>query len=225
MILLRFTPEPLATVALAARLCYLKTNIAELAAGKDLFQYNDLVRNVVERGHESVLEHVSFTFGVAGLSRAASHQLVRHRLASYSQQSQRYVRYDEIAPVIPPSITQSPEALAAFTAAMDANKSAYAKLIELGVPPEDARYVLPNATPTQIMITMNVRELRHFFKMRLCTRAQWEIRDLARKMLELCRGVESLLFKDVGPNCLLDSCREGKQSCGKPWSRGGEPQD
>jgi thymidylate synthase (FAD) len=160
-----------------------------------------------------VLEHVGFTFGV-GLSRAASHHWCAIACIML-QQSQRYVRYDEIAPVIPPSIAQSPEALAAFTAALDANKSAYAKLIELGVPPEDARYVLPNATPTQIMITMNVRELRHFFKMRLCTRAQWEIRDLAHKMLELCRGVNRL-FR-MGPT-ILDEPR-GRLSKSLPRTR------
>lgn len=220
VLLLRHTPDPLATVALAARLCYSDATVEALARLKNAEKHAALVNNVVARGHESVLEHVSFTFGVSGFSRAASHQLVRHRLASYSQQSQRYVRFNKLLGVLPPSIAENPQATQVFSQAWQAVQEAYSQMVQLGIPAEDARYILPNACSTQLLITMNVRELRHFFLMRLCNRAQWEIRALATEMLRLSREVEPRLFVDCGPPCLTGTCKEGASSCGKPWQRG-----
>jgi thymidylate synthase (FAD) len=204
-------------VALAARLCYSPTSIGalqeRLAAG-DVTAFLDKIMSL---GHLSVLEHVSFTFGVEGISRACSHQLVRHRLASYSQQSQRYVTFsgDAFPLVVPTSITQHPEREAVFNEAMQACAVAYRKLVDAGVPAEDARFVLPNAAETKIIVTMNARELRHFFELRCCERAQWEIRAMAIQMLRLVKPLAPTLFADAGPGCVAGACPEGKMTCGR----------
>ena len=159
-------------------------------------------------GHHSVIEHAVFTFSVEGVSRALTHQLVRHRVASYSQQSQRYVSMKEPSYVTPHTVQDDPEALKVFEDT--------GKLESMGIPAEDARYLLPNGCTTNITITMNARELLHFFSLRCCNRAQWEIREMADRMLELCREVSPVIFRDAGPPCVRGPCPEGKLSCGKP---------
>jgi thymidylate synthase (FAD) len=167
-------------------------------------------------GHQSVLEHASFTFGIEGISRVTSHQLVRHRVASFSQQSQRYVSHKErFAAVIPPTIEENPEAVSLFEAQLAAMHKAYAVMVEAGIPAEDARYILPNATETKIMVTMNARELLHFFHLRCCERAQWEIRAMAVEMLKLMKIAAPIIFRDAGPGCLAGPCPEGQFCCGK----------
>ncbi len=171
---------------------------------------------IVGMGHLSVVEHATFTFSVEGVSRALTHQLVRHRIASFSQQSQRYVSIDEPSFVTPHTVEDDPEALKVFDETMDAIWDAYSKLEEMGIPAEDARYLLPNGCTTNITITMNARELLHFFTLRCCNRAQWEIREMADQMLALCREVSPVIFRDAGPACVRGPCPEGKKSCGKP---------
>ncbi|MGE5283348.1 MAG: FAD-dependent thymidylate synthase, partial [Actinomycetota bacterium] len=186
VLLLQCTPEPERMVALAARLCYSAAGIDELRHELSRKDVRGLIRKVLSMGHASVLEHVALTYAVEGISRAASHQLVRHRLASYSQQSQRYVS-DGFAYVTPGTVAGSPSLRREYDRHMKASSRLYAKLMTAGVPAEDARFVLPNATETKILITMNARELHHFFALRTCRRAQWEIRDMALRMLAIAR--------------------------------------
>ncbi len=213
--LLAHTPEPERTVALAARLCYSARGVAELGEHLGPDEARDLVRRLEAMGHLSAFEHAAFTFGVEGISRACSHQLVRHRLASYSQQSQRYVRMDRVQVVVPPSLEARPELRERFLKAVEDLWALYRDLADAGVPAEDARYVLPNACETKIVVSMNARELRHFFRLRLCRRAQWEIRALARAMLEAVVPVAPALFRRAGPGCLTGPCPEGEYSCGQ----------
>ena len=215
--LLAHTPEPDALVAAAARLCYRDVTAADLLKGEEETLSKGLIEHLWKSGHLSTFEHASFTFAVDGLSRVASHQLVRHRVASFSQQSQRYVKMDgsETA-VMPPSITAHAEAAALFEDQARSAHAAYKKLIELGIPPEDARFILPHGWETRLVLTMNARELHHFFHLRLCRRAQWEIRELARQMLSACRRAAPALFDKAGPSCIFGPCTEVK-SCGKPY--------
>ena len=214
--LLQHTPEPELTIALAARLCYSQVDIEALKeklSGADIKTFLDKIMSL---GHQSVLEHASFTFGVDGISRVTSHQLVRHRVASFSQQSQRYVSHKErFAVVTPPTIAENPEHSRLFEAQVAALHEAYGALVEAGVPAEDARYLLPNATETKIIITMNARELLHFFGVRCCERAQWEIRAMAVEMLRLVKPVAPTVFENAGPGCLAGPCPEGSMCCGK----------
>ena len=171
-------------------------------------------------GHFSTLEHASYTFAVDGVSRALTHQLVRHRIASFNQQSQRYVKFTNgLATVKPESIAADEETNAVFDEAIEAAIAAYEKLLAAGVPAEDARYLLPNAAETKIVITMNVRELLHFFSLRCCNRAQWEIRDMAHRMLELALPTAPFIFMDAGAPCIRGNCPEGKMTCGNPYPR------
>lgn len=213
--LINWTPEPERTVALAARLCYSSVGVEDL---KESFTREDEIRfltKLVTLGHLSPLEHASFTFAAEGVSRTLTHQLVRHRIASYSQQSQRYVREDDFEYIIPPSIQHNPEALELFTRTMADINQAYKALGEL-VPKEDARFVLPGACETKIVFTFNARSLLNFFQHRLCTRAQWEIRRLAELMLEEVRAKAPLLFAKAGPTCETEGvCYEGDMSCGR----------
>ncbi|WP_282755856.1 FAD-dependent thymidylate synthase [Desulfuromonas thiophila] len=212
--LLSHTPEPEKLVAAAARLCYSASGIASLLAA-DTADAARLIRKVLALGHFSVLEHVSFSFAVEDISRACSHQLVRHRLASYSQQSQRYVAFkDELAVVEPPSLRERPELLARYRQTLADVQQLYRDLLSAGIPAEDARFVLPNASPTRLVMTMNARELHHFFSLRCCRRAQWEIRALAIAMLQACREAAPLLFETAGPGCLRGPCPEGAFCCG-----------
>jgi len=171
-----------------------------------------IIKRVAGYGHVSVVEHASFTFSIEGVSRAMTHQLVRHRIASYTQQSQRYVTYDTLEKyVTPPSIVDNTEAKKTFEETLEKTSDAYQKLLRLGIPKEDARFVLPNAAKTNIIVTMNARELRHFFNLRCCTRAQWEIRDVATEMLKQAKRTAPALFDNAGPTCVeLSYCSEGK---------------
>lgn len=226
--LLYHTPEPERAVAAAGRLCYSESTAAELQETMTPEEVEKLVKILVNSGHLSTFEHASFTFGIDGISRACSHQLVRHRLASYSQQSQRYVRFGEGSGfIVPPKIADDPEALSVFEQAMRSAQEAYDRLVELGQArgekneaiQEDARFVLPNAAETRIVVTMNARELRHFFEVRCCRRAQWEINALAWQMLLMARRKAPLLFRKAGPTCLHGKCGEGKMYCGEVYTR------
>ena len=218
--LLYYTPNPQRAIATAARLCYAPIGAAELMEDMTESQEERVLKTVLGGGHFSTLEHASYTFAVEGVSRALTHQLVRHRMASYNQQSQRYVKYSSGFEFIKPdSIAQTPDANALFDATMQAINDAYLALLEQGIPAEDARYVLPNACETKIVVTMNARELKHFFNVRCCNRAQWEIRELAWKMLELVQPTAPLVFADCGPECVRSGCTEGKMTCGSPYPK------
>ncbi|MCL5884812.1 MAG: FAD-dependent thymidylate synthase [Deltaproteobacteria bacterium] len=219
VVLLQCTPEPERLVALAARLCYSPATIGDLQEEISRKDVRGLVRRVLAMGHASVLEHVTFTYGVEGISRAASHQLVRHRIASYSQQSQRYVTA-EFGYVTPGTIGgtaadgEGGPFRDRYRKHMKAGAKLYGEMVKAGIPPEDARFVLPNATETKILVTMNARELHHFFALRTCRRAQWEIRAMAMEMLRIAKAKAPLLFEDAGPGCRRGRCPEGKMSCG-----------
>ena len=214
--LLYHTPDPERAIATAARLCYAPVGAAELMETMPEERVQSVLSTIMGSGHFSTLEHASYTFAVDGVSRALTHQLVRHRIASFNQQSQRYVRFsDGVATVKPESVAASEEASAVFDRAIDAAVEAYGKLLEAGVPAEDARYLLPNAAETKIVITMNVRELLHFFELRCCNRAQWEIRAVADEMLRLVLPLAPHIFASAGPRCLVGPCPEGRMCCGK----------
>jgi thymidylate synthase (FAD) len=232
VVLLAHTPDPEGVVYAAARGCYSDLPSYEIRdRGVELPTAKKFIRGIIKSGHESVLEHVSFTFSVEGISRACSHQLVRHRVASYSQQSQRYVDFGDEESiirdmfVIPPAIDDdfySEEILADTLRICLLNyKELVRRLISIGRTSEqaheDARYLLPNAAKTNITVTMNAREIRHFINQRECKRAQWEIRDLASAMLIICLGVSEDLFWDSGASCRRGPCKEGKMTCGDPY--------
>lgn len=213
--LIAWTPNPERTVAAAARLCYSPASAAEIARVMPPEKTRLFVEKLVEMGHQSPLEHVSFTFAIDGVSRALSHQLVRHRIASYSQKSQRYVDEKEFTWIMPPSIEKNPAAKEIFEAQIESIRRCYAELCA-AVPREDARYILPNACETKLVVTMNARSLLHFFRVRCCRRAQWEIRRLAGMMLAEVRRVAPDLFKAAGPPCVTENiCPEGEMSCGR----------
>ena len=261
------TPEPDKVVAQAGKLCYSAVGVDEIAqklTEEEIARYVNMLASI---GHESPLEHVSFTFAIEGISRACTHQIVRHRIASYSQQSQRYVKLEQFEYIIPPAIESNPEANRIFIEAMERDQEAYDELVDLlledilidkhaadygscireilkenpdAVPDrskvldlyaekflkeygkaekqaiEDARYVFPNACETKIVITMNARSLLHFFNVRCCNRAQWEIREMATEMLKECKKIAPALFKKAGPDCVYGKCGEGKMSCKHP---------
>lgn len=218
--LLYHTPDPERAIATAARLCYAPVGAKELMETMPPERVSSVLTTIMKSGHFSTLEHASYTFAIDGVSRALTHQLVRHRLASFNQQSQRYVKFGaDLEVVKPATIAESDEANAVFDGIIEATKAAYAELMELGIPAEDARYVLPNAAETKIVVTMNVRELLHFFELRCCNRAQWEIRNLAWKMLELARPTAPYIFADAGAPCVHGICPEGKMTCGNPFPR------
>ena len=261
------TPEPDKVVAQAGKLCYSAVGVDEITqklTEEEIARYVNMLANI---GHESPLEHVSFTFAIEGISRACTHQIVRHRIASYSQQSQRYVKLEQFEYIIPPAIEKNPEAKRIFIETMERDQKAYDELVDLlledilidkhaadygscireilkenpdAVPDrskvldlyaekflkeygkaekqaiEDARYVFPNACETKIVITMNARSLLHFFNVRCCNRAQWEIREMATEMLRECKKIAPALFKKAGPDCVYGKCGEGKMSCKHP---------
>ncbi|AGI86339.1 Thymidylate synthase thyX [Candidatus Methanomethylophilus alvi Mx1201] len=211
--LLAHTPDADRICAAAAHSCYSEDSAADLLETVDPAK---MLRHVIGMGHHSVIEHAVFTFSVEGVSRALTHQLVRHRIASFSQQSQRYVRLSEPTYVVPETVKRDPEAMKVYEETMDGIWDSYSKLIGMGIPAEDARYVLPNGCTTNITITMNARELLHFFSMRCCNRAQWEIREMADEMLRLCKEVSPVIFSDAGPACIRGPCPEGKKTCGHP---------
>lgn len=214
--LVRHTPEPERTVAMSARLCYSPIGAAQLEEKISDEQAANLVRKLVSMGHLSTLEHVTFTFAIEGVSRVLTHQLVRHRIASYSQQSQRYVKEHDFETIVPASIASKPEAKAKFDKLMTEIQAMYDEFIALDIPAEDARYILPNATETKIVCTFNARSLLNFFSLRCCTRAQWEIRALANEMLRQCQAVAPVIFENAGPTCVSEGvCHEGAMSCGR----------
>lgn len=213
--LLNHTPEPEQIVAQAGKLCYSAAGLTAIAEKLTPEKAGDFVRRLVGLGHVSALEHASFTFGVEGVSRALTHQLVRHRLASYSQQSQRYVALEHFEHVTPPSLTARPELAERVERLYAEISRTYGELLAAGVPAEDARYLLPNACETKIVVSMNGRELLHFFRLRCCNRAQWEIHDLADRMLALVAPLASALFHQAGPGCVSGPCGEGSMTCGK----------
>ena len=223
VVLLRHTPEPEEVVAMAAKLCYSPSGVEELKEKIEAKDQAAFVEKLALIGHLSPIEHVSFSFGIEGISRACSHQLVRHRVASYSQQSQRYVKEEQFDYVIPPSIKKDPALTREFEKFMAEAQENYTKVLkrleELGYKGEagqqDARYLLPNAAETKIVVTMNARELLHFFRVRCCNRAQWEIREMAERMLSHVKRVAPTIFSKSGPGCLYAPCPEGKMTCGK----------
>ena len=218
--LLYHTPDPERAVATAARLCYASVGASELMESMPAERMRSVLKTIMDSGHYSTLEHASYTFAIEGVSRALTHQLVRHRLASYNQQSQRYVKFKNGVEVVKPhTVCESPEAEAIFDEAVSAATEAYQKLLVAGIPAEDARYLLPNAAESKIVVTMNIRELLHFFEHRCCNRAQWEIRELAHAMLELVRPTAPYIFADAGAPCVHGTCPEGKMTCGNPYPK------
>lgn len=214
--LITHTPDPEKVIASAAKLCYSSSDIESLMSGLTTEKIETFIKKLTDLGHQSPLEHCSFTFGIEGVSRALSHQLVRHRIASYSQKSQRYVKEGQFEYIVPPSIIENPICKDAFEDFVKNSQWAYDFLIDNGIPAEDARFVLPNACETKIIVTMNIRTLLHFFEERCCNRAQWEIRHMAYAMLRICKDVAPNLFAKAGASCVRGKCKEGKMSCGKP---------
>ena len=258
------TPEPEKVVASAAKLCYSPVGVDEIQEKMTQEQIDEFVNKLASMGHESPVEHVTFTFAIEGISRVTTHQLVRHRIASYSQQSQRYVKLEQFEYIVPPEIEKIPEAKTLFIETMERDQKAYDELVMLLIVDkidkkypgwtregkyveeyneyngsktlmeifkehnkkeyntiekeaiEDARYVFPNACETKIVATMNVRVLLHFFNVRCCERAQWEIREMATEMLKECKKVAPTLFKNAGPSCVRGKCPEGAMCCGNP---------
>lgn len=238
--LITHTPEPEKIVASAAKLCYSSGDIASLMENLKEDQVVKFIDMLGGLGHESPFEHISFTFGIEGVSRSLTHQLVRHRIgASYSQKSQRYVKEGSFDYIVPPDIASIPEAYSIYADAMKKQQQTYDELVQLlfsrhyetllaegkgerqakgaaeKLAIEDARFVLPNACETKIIVSMNARALFNFFHHRCCNRAQWEIRGLAYEMLKLVKEVAPSVFKYSGPNCLHKPCPEGVMSCGK----------
>lgn len=233
------TPEPEKVISMAAKLCYSPVGVDEIEKNLTDESVDKFINMLMSMGHESPLEHVSFTFAVEGISRACSHQLVRHRIASYSQQSQRYVKLDQFEYIIPKEIEKIDEAKKVFVDAMKKDQEDYDKLVDILFNKhyeklvqqgkdekkakrdaekkaiEDARYVFPNACETKIVFTMNVRSLYNFIEHRACERAQWEIRDLAIEMLKKLREISPVLFNNKGPKCIKGPCPEGKMTCGE----------
>ncbi|MBS6861792.1 MAG: FAD-dependent thymidylate synthase [Hydrogeniiclostridium sp.] len=237
--LLAYTPEPERMVASAAKLCYSPSTIETIRDGLTEEKTSSFVHMLAEIGHESPIEHASFTFGIEGVSRSFLAQITRHRIASYSVQSQRYVAENSFEFVVPPEIEAIPEAKEEFLAAMREDQLHYERLTAIlqkkhretllqegktekeadraaqKMAIEDARFVLPNACDTKMICTFNARSLLNFFSHRCCNRAQWEIRDVACQMLALVREAAPHIFEKAGPPCLRGACPEGKMSCGK----------
>lgn len=220
VILLRHTLSPEETIALSAKLCYSKSTIEDLRDKISRKDQSEFIEKLMNMGHESVFEHVTFSFGVEGVSRVLLAQLTRHRIASFSVQSQRYVSYENgFGYILPDSIAALGEdAVQQYQKQMDTIEGWYVdwqkKLGKGEKSNEDARFVLPNACETRLVVTMNVRELRHFFSLRMCNRAQWEIRKMAEEMFRICFETAPALFADAGPACIRGKCPEGEKSCG-----------
>lgn len=237
--LINHTDNPENLVAKAAKICYSPVGVGEIEEKLTEENTEDFINMLMNIGHESPIEHVSFTFAVEGVSRTLTHQLVRHRMASFSQQSQRYVKLEQFNYIIPPAIAENKQTKEIFERSMKKDQENYGKIVDIlfnknleefikeGIDEktarskaekmsiEDARYLFPNACETKIVFTMNARSLFNFFKSRCCNRAQWEIRELAVEMYKLVKNVAPTLFKYSGPGCLYDNCPEGKMTCGK----------
>ena len=237
--LIAHTPNPEQVVAAAAKLCYSDCSIQDLMDGLDEESSRKFLQKLASMGHESPTEHANFTFAIEGVSRSLLAQITRHRIASFSVQSQRYVRLDSFEYVTPPELEGADEAMSAFVEAMDAQAKEYCRVAALlkekhiqalmqqemdekeaarkaeKMAIEDARFILPNACTTKMIVTMNARSLNNFFRHRCCNRAQWEIRALAEEMLRQVHQVAPTLFEYSGPPCVKGPCPEGKMSCGK----------
>lgn len=235
--LLAHTPEAEKIVAAAAKLCYSASGIDTVMEGLTEEKTASFIEMLAQLGHESPTEHATFTFGIEGVSRSLLAQITRHRIASFSVQSQRYVREKCFEFVLPPAIEANPAAKEEYLRAMEEDQQHYERLTALlkeqhlaemerqGLPAdpraaekraiEDARFVLPNACVTKMICTMNTRSLINFFHHRCCNRAQWEIRELAEKMLKEVLRVAPHLFAAAGPACYHGACPEGKMTCGK----------
>ena len=215
--LLDHTPDADKLVAAAAKLCYAKSDVDTLLDNLTTDKVESFIKRLADLGHESPIEHASYTFAVEGVSRALLAQLTRHRIASYSAQSQRYVDKSDFGYIMPPSIAADPETAEMFEKCMGMIDTYYSYFTSAGIPNEDARFVLPNACDTRIIFTMNARSLHNFFRLRCCNRAQWEIRAMADEMLRLCREVSPVLFRRAGPSCAVSGkCSEGAMCCGEP---------
>jgi thymidylate synthase (FAD) len=211
--LIGFTPNPEKLPAMAAKLTHSKTKPEDLDKSS-IDELNAILNQVMSLGHTSVIEHANFTFAISDVSRSLTHQLVRHRIASYAQQSQRYVNLNEPNYVTPPKISNNKQMKKAYDETMIKIWEQYNKLLELKIPAEDSRYVLPNAACTNIIVTMNARSLLNFFELRCCQHAQWEIRSCANKMLQEVKKVAPVLFKNAGPACKSKGiCPEDKKDC------------
>lgn len=230
--LIAHTPNPEQVIAAAAKMCYSNSGIDNILEGLTPDKIQSFIEQLISIGHESPLEHITFTFAVEGISRVCSHQLVRHRIASYSQKSQRYVDEKMFEYIIPPAIENNPAALGTYLSAMDNIQRYYENISDLlfdsysangkmlpkdakKKAQEDARFVLPNACETKLVMTFNVRSLLNFFNERCCTRAQWEIRALANEVLRQVKEVAPTLFMNAGAKCAKGYCPEGTMSCGK----------
>ena len=239
--LIAYTPNPDYVVAMSAKLCYSKVGVSDIREGLDDENVEKFISHLTSIGHESPVEHISFTFAIEGISRTCTHQLVRHRIASYSQQSQRYVKLNQFEYIIPPQIENNEKAKKIFIKSMIEDQKAYDEIVETLMEDnikiylnqgydekkaksmaekksiEDARYVFPNACETKIVVTMNARTLLNFFEHRLCERAQWEIKEMAYLMLEQVKKVSPHIFRNSGPSCVSKSkCKEGDMSCRHP---------
>ena len=236
--LIAYTPMPEKVISAAAKNCYSAADVDTLLDGLTEEKTQSFLTMLTEIGHESPIEHASFTFAMEGVSRSLLAQITRHRMASFSVQSQRYVREKAFEYVIPHEIEDDPEAAELFRKAMADDQEIYEKLterllrkhkqtfLEQGCTEkeatrkaekkaiEDARYVLPNACATKIIMTANARSLHNFFRLRCCNRAQWEIRELAEEMYRLVYAVAPVLFRNAGPSCTCGPCSEGKMTCG-----------
>ena len=237
--LIAYTPAPEQLISAAAKTCYSAATVDTLLDGLDEEKTTSYLTMLTEIGHESPIEHASFTFAIEGVSRSLLAQITRHRMASFSVQSQRYVKENAFEFVLPPEIEAVPEAKAAYLQAMEDDQKTYEKLSAIlqekhyqtflaqGCSEkqakskaekkaiEDARYVLPNACATKMVMTANARSLHNFFRLRCCNRAQWEIRELAEEMYKLVYAVAPTLFRKAGPSCTCGACSEGKMSCGQ----------
>ena len=219
--LIAHTPEPEKLISMASRTCYSALDLEGLEKKVDKADNAAYIRRVLASGHTSVIEHASFTFGIEGVSRTLLAQITRHRMASFSVQSQRYVSVEgaEVFDyIVPPRIAAlGDEAAEKFREQMKTMQSWYDGWMEqLGEDAaEDARFVLPGAAATRIVMTMNARELMHFFSLRMCSRAQWEIRELAWQMYALVYPLAPSVFSLAGPGCVTGGCPEGKRTCGK----------
>jgi thymidylate synthase (FAD) len=215
--LLKSTKDAEKMCALAARLCYSATTIDDIDEDLTNDKVKDLLNKVISSRHHSVLEHASFTFSVEGISRALLAQLTRHRIASFSVQSQRYVKFKSgLDFIFPETIKKDEKLLEKYNNFLENTENLYKEFLEAGIPAEDARYILPNGAATQIIMTMNARELRHFFSVRCCNRAQWEIKGMACRVLNIVKKEAPLLFENAGPDCAREGCHE-TFTCGKPW--------
>lgn len=237
--LLNYSGSPEKMVSFAARLCYSAKDISSIEKTITPESARNFVEGLLEFGHESPIEHTSFTFGIEGVSRALLAQVTRHRIASFSVQSQRYVAENNFSFIVPPKIKDNEKTKKIFLDFMESAKKCYCSLMEILVEEEkkrlikngveekvaknqatknsaeDARFVLPNACATKFIMTMNARSLLNFFRLRCCNRAQWEINNLACKMLEIVFKVAPAIFKNAGPACVRGNCSEGKMCCGE----------